>query len=477
VFRIAFARAVAACAVILVAPAARGATDADLEQLRSEIRQLRQSYEARIDALEARVRDAEAAADRAVQASGPLREAPNGVAATPPGVAAATTPTPAAPATASAANAFNPAISAVLEGVYSNLSQDPTRYALAGFGLGEDVSPGRRGLGLGESEVTLAASVDPRFSGSLTVALTPENTVSVEEAYGVANGLASGAVPKFGRFFSGIGYLNEQHQHAWDFYDAPLAYQVFFGGQYATDGVQVKWLAPTDEFLEFGAEVGNGDSFPGSARNRNGIGAGSLFVHAGGDVGPSHSWRAGLSYVDTRAAGRDTTQFDAAGNFVHTSFTGKSRMAIADFVWKYAPNGNSLTTNFKLQGEYFWRRERGDLTYDADGALGLTQTAGYASAQGGGYLQGVWQFMPMWRAGLRYDRLNPGTPDYGRNDAFLALGGFHPQRYTFMVDWTPSEFSRIRLQYARNEMRPDVTDHEWFLQYILTLGAHGAHKF
>jgi hypothetical protein len=284
-------------------------------------------------------------------------------------------------------------------------------------------------------------------------------------------------VPKFGRFFSGVGYLNEQHQHAWDFYDAPLAYQALLGGQYATDGVQLKWLAPTDEFLEFGAEFGNGDSFPGSARNRNGVGAASVFVHTGGDVGASHSWRAGLSYVDTRSDARDTTQVDAAGNLVHTAFSGKSRLAIADFIWKYAPNGNAMDTNFKVQAEYLWRRERGDLTYDSDGALGLTQTAPYASAQSGWYLQGVWQFMPLWRAGLRYDRLNPGRPDYGFNDPFLATSGFHPQRYALMVDWTPSEFSRFRLQYARNELRDGVTDNEWFLQYILTLGAHGAHKF
>ena len=468
-FRIPFARAALASA-LTVAPAAHAASDADLSQLREEIRQLRQNYEARIEALEARVKDAESVANRAAQTQVP---APPPVAALAPPVAS----TAAAGAPANAANAFNPAISAVLEGVYSNLSQDPARYGLAGFGLADDVSPGRRGLGLGESEFTLSANVDTRFAGNLTVALTPQNTVSVEEAYGLVNGLASGVVPKFGRFFSGIGYLNEQHQHAWDFYDAPLAYQAFLGGQYATDGAQVKWLAPTDQFLEFGAEIGNGDSFPGSARNRNGVGAADVFVHTGGDVGQSHSWRAGLSYLDARAGDRDTTQFDAAGNLVQTQFAGKSRLALADFIWKYAPNGNAQNTNFKLQAEYFWRRERGDLTYDADAGLGLTQTAPYASTQSGGYLQGVWQFMPMWRVGLRYDRLNPGDPDYGANDAYLAMPGFHPQRYTFMVDWTPSEFSRVRLQYARNDMRPDVTDNEWFLQYILTLGAHGAHKF
>ncbi|HLX30978.1 MAG TPA: TonB-dependent receptor [Casimicrobiaceae bacterium] len=476
--RSAFARAAMACALI-VAPAARAASDEDLAQLREEIRQLRQAYEARIDALEARVKDAEAAAKAAQARETPPAPSTAGTTppptpgAAPPVVASATAPV----APGSAANAFNPAISAVLEGVYSNLSQDPNRYGLAGFPLTSDVSPGHRGLGIGESEFTLSANVDTRFSGALTVALTPENTVSVEEAYGIANGLASGVVPKFGRFFSGIGYLNEQHQHAWDFYDAPLAYQAFLGGQYDNDGLQVKWLAPTDQFLEFGAEIGNGDNFPASARNRNGIGAADVFLHTGGDVGDSHSWRAGLSYLDARAGDRDTTQFDATGNLVDTRFTGKSRVALADFVWKYAPHGNPLTTNFKLQAEYFWRREHGDLTYDADGALRLTQTAPYASVQSGGYVQAVYQFMPMWRAGLRYDRLFPGTPNFGANAPFLATPAFHPQRYTFMVDWTPSEFSRIRLQYARNNVRPDVTDNEWFLQYILTLGAHGAHKF
>ena len=466
--RVAFARAALAAALV-VAPAAHAASDAELSQLRDEIRALRESYEARIEALEARVKAAETAADRA------SAEAQKASTATPTPPVAATPPPPGAPG--NAANAFNPAISAVLEGVYSNLSQDPKRYALSGFGLTEDVGPGRRGLSLGESEITLGANVDPLFAGSLTIAYTPENTVSVEEAYGIATSVGNGIVPKFGRFFSGIGYLNEQHQHAWDFYDAPLAYQAFLGGQYGTDGAQVKWLAPTDQFLEFGAEIGNGDNFPGSTRNRNGIGAFDAFVHTGGDIGASHSWRAGLSYLDIRAGGRDTTQFDAFGNFVATRFTGKSRLAIADFVWKYAPNGNSLDTNFKVQGEYFWRRERGDLTYDADGSFGGPQTAAYTAVQNGGYLQGVWQFRPMWRVGWRYDRLNPGSPDYGANAPFLATPTFHPQRYTFMVDWTPSEFSRFRVQYARNDIRPDVTDDEWFLQYILTLGAHGAHKF
>ena len=241
--------------------------------------------------------------------------------------------------------------------------------------------------------------------------------------------------------------------------------------------LQVKWVAPTDTLLEFGAEIGNGDAFPGSPRNSNSVGAWSAFVHAGGDVGASSSWRAGVSYLETRAVDRVGKLPDTAGNIAQTSFGGKTHTTIADFILKYAPDGNATRTNFKLQGEYFWQRASGDLTYDSDGALGLTQTDAYSANQSGWYLQGIWQFMPMWRVGVRYDRLNQGTPEYGANAAFLATDPFSPQRATVMFDWTPSEFSRVRIQYAQNKERPSFTDNQFFLQYILTLGAHGAHKF
>ena len=236
-------------------------------------------------------------------------------------------------------------------------------------------------------------------------------------------------------------------------------------------------MAPIEQYLEFGAEVGNGDNFPGTFRNTNGANDVVAYAHTGGDIGESHSWRAGVSYLHTRAQDRESTVTDAQGRSVDTGFTGTSNVAGIDFIWKYAPYGNAQETNFKLQGEYFWMRQNGDLTYDRDGALGLTQTGSYRSNQSGWYFQGVWQFMPYWRVGARYDRLNPGSPDYGINASYLDAPVFHPERYTLMFDWTPSEFSRWRLQFAQSRNQPGITDNEIFLQYILTLGAHGAHKF
>ncbi|MDQ6620798.1 MAG: OprO/OprP family phosphate-selective porin [Pseudomonadota bacterium] len=478
VFRTAFCLAVA-CTVI-IPRVAWSATDPELAQMREEIRVLRAQYEARIRALEQKLETlqplpASAATPRSLKEEGPRASVDSGSGV--PGNEATVTP-PANISSGPAASgiaAFNPAISVVLQGTYANLSRDPQRYSLAGFQKADEVSPGRRGLGVGESELTMSANVDDRFAGNLIVSLTPDNRVSIEEAYGFMPSLSNGLVPKFGRFLSGVGYLNEQHQHAWDFVDAPLAYQALLGGQFAQDGAQLKWIAPTDQFLEFGAEIGNGDSFPGSFRNRNGAGALALFGHTGGDIGASHSWRAGVSYLETRAADRAATVLGPTRDLVDVGFSGTSRLVIADFVWKYAPNGNSRERNFKLQGEYLWRRERGDVTVDT--AATGAQPAPFASRQSGWYMQGTYQFQPYWRVGARYDRLDPGTPRYAGNADLLDMSTFRSNRAAVMLDYTPSEFTRFRLQYADSKTRGDASDRQLYLQYILTLGAHGAHRF
>ena len=459
---------------LLAASAAHAAADADLAQIRDEIRQLKESYEARIQALEQRLREAEA---RTVGATSPPAAPQLGA---PPTVATRRQPrTRAARAVPSRRrlSAFNPAISAVLQGVYTNLSQDPDRYAIHGFVPGGDIAPPKRGFSIAESELGLSASVDDKIFGNLIFSLTPDNTIEVEEAYGVFTAVPNGFTPKIGRFLSAIGYLNDQHQHVWDFFDAPLPYQAFLGGQFKSDGLQLKWVAPTETFLEFGGEIGDGSSFPGTDRNKNGIGSGAAYVHAGGDIGTSNSWRAGLSYLQLRPNGREYAQDDLAGNSAQLAFSGKSQLAIADFVWKWAPNGNAMDTNFKLQGEYFWRKENGDLTYDSDGALGLTSTSTYSSRSAAGTSTAS---TSSCRTGA-WARGTTGSPraasNYGANGIYLAQDSFNPQRYSVMLDYTPSEFSRFRVQWQQSKVRPDVTDNQLFVQYILTLGAHGAHKF
>ena len=372
---------------------------------------------------------------------------------------------------ASGEGAYNPAIALILSGTYGQLKQD-TAIPITGFAMATNNTGYTQGFSLKESELGIAANIDPQFRGIATIALDPDGGLAVENAFVQTTALGNGLNFKMGRYFSGLGYLNEQHAHAWDFVDQPLVYRTLWDNQLGEDGVQLKWLAPTDTFIEIGGELGRGRGFPGSDRQRkNGAGSGVLFAHVGDDVGVSHSWRAGFSMHQTRRENAPNTV-----SAVNNSFSGDSKTAGLDFIWKYAPNGNAKETNFKLLGEYFRRRENGLLTYDT-AAANISDS--YAVTQSGWYVQSVYQFMPRWRSALRYDQLDSGTAQIGAlNSANVVSNyGFTPQRTTLMLDFNPSEFSRLRLQVAQDKSRQGLTDHQLFLQYVMSLGAHGAHQF
>jgi hypothetical protein len=423
------------------------AQDSELSKLRESLRQLQQQ----VQELEKRLQDAETTA----------------------------TQTSSRPQTESA---LNPGISAILNGVYSNLQRDPNTYRINGFvpTLGE-VSPGKRGLSLGESELTFTANIDPMFRGTFIASVSPDNEIGVEEGYIQTIGLSKGFTIKAGRFFSAVGYQNQIHAHAWDFTDAPLAMKAFLGNQLNEDGVQFKWVAPTSLYFDVGVELGQGRAFPATERNKNGVGSSNLFSHVGGDIGASTAWQAGLSYLSTSPRDRAFDDVDSAGATVTNSFTGKTNLWVVDGVLKWAPEGNPTYNNFKLQGEYFRRKENGSLTFDTAGAA---LSDGFSSRQSGWYGQGVYQFLPQWRVGYRYDQLNSGTTNIGLVSSgalsaadFPILAAYKPKRHTTMVDWSPSEFSRVRLQFARDYSRMNEPDNQMFLQYIVSLGAHGAHRF
>lgn len=456
--------------------AAQAANDTELAEIRRQLQQMKESYEQRIASLEQKLAQTEATAAKAEsvakEAESTAREA---------SLRPTVANTPSAAGASAAANGFNPEISLVLQGQYRNMKDVPNR-RLSGFWPTDINDP--RGFSIDETELVFAANISPLWRGQVALSLV-DSEVEVEEAYFQSLGLGYGLGLKGGRYRSGIGYLNQQHAHTWDFADAPLMYKAMFGqaAAFTEDGVQMKWLAPTPIFLEFGAEVSNGANYPGTDNNKNGSNAGAVFAHIGDDVGISHSWLAGVSYLDTRAKDRDGSFEAANGTETTGTFNGKSRTWLADFVWKWAPDGNPKYQNFKLQGEYFSRKENGSFdclstatpTVGCNGGAGVTSN--YDARQSGWYLQGVYQFTPHWRVGLRYDQLDPGTRDLGANQGNLLADNHHPKRTTLMADYTWDEFSRVRLQFAQDKAMQGITDNQVWLQYIMSLGAHGAHKY
>ena len=468
--------AIAVAAGLGLSQPALAVSDQDLKDLREQVRELKEQYRKRIEALEQRLLQAEQAAGKAEATAGKAQEA-----AVQAAIRSGSRP--------AGENAMNPGVSLILNGVYSNLSQDPAGFKIDGFvpTMGE-VGPPVRGLSLGESELAFSANIDPHFRGALIAAISPdEGSAEIEEGYIQTLSLSNGFTLKAGRFFSGVGYQNQVHAHAWDFADVPLASKVFLGGQLAEDGVQLKWVAPTDLYVDVGLELGRGRKFPGGpdgGRNKNGFGSSNVFAHIGGDIGTGTAWQAGVSYLSTSPQDRTFDDPDSTGATVTNRISGKSRLWVLDGILKWAPNRNPTSTSFKLQGEYFRRREDGNLTYDSLAQSLGTQTGGFASRQSGWYLQAVYQFVPMWRAGYRYDRLNSGTTGLGLVASgalgaadFPILGAYNPTRHTVMLDWSPRELSRLGLQFARDHYRQDATYNQVLLQYIMSLGAHGAHKF
>lgn len=371
-------------------------------------------------------------------------------------VAAVAAPEPAAAGNANG-NAFNPAISMILTGQYAHHSLDPEDYERSGFPLVGEGGPGEQGLALGESEVSLSANIDDKFYGQMTLAFGSEDgqvEVGIEEAYIDTLALPGGLSLRAGRFFSNIGYLNSHHAHTDAFVDRPLAYQAFVGNQYGDDGVQLRWVAPTDLYLELGGELLRGENYPAGGAENQGVGVHTAFAHVGGDVGIENSWLAGISVLQADSAGAED------------GFSGEQTLYVADATWKWAPRGNTKDGGVTLRGEYFFDDRDGTYTDVSDAEPEQL----WRGQRRGAYLEGVYRINRSWDTGYRYDRLwaDQDGPQASDHD---------PVRNSLMLTWRNSEFSLIRLQYSRDEPNPDDTDNAIYLQYQTSLGAHGAHKF
>ncbi len=380
------------------------------------------------------------------------------------------------------ANSLNPSVSLTLEGQYADFGRDPHDYQLSGFTLvGEAAELGENGPSLGHSELVIAASVDHLFTGQMTLGIAEhegEIELELEEAFVETLGLGVGFTLKMGRFLSGVGHHNERHAETWDFADAALIQRGLWGEVYYDDGVSVKWVAPTPVYLELATELLAGRGFVGGHGHEEGedeaeeeeaeaptINARMYRVRVGFDAGASHSFLFGASYHDVATLQR------VIGDIEHHE--GTSTTQGLSFVYKWSPDGNLAQRHINVIFEHFARDEDGALEMDPD-------VEGTVERElSGWYLQANWLFTRQWRVGARFEALSSSLG--GTNTALLAAsgyasGGHDPRKTSVVLDWLPSEFSRVRLQIARDESTQDVFT-EVRLGYTFSIGAHGGHAY
>lgn len=432
---------------LTLTPQAMAADAADTRALLQEIKALKKSYESRTAELEKKIKKLE---ENQTEQSGKTR--------------------------ASAAsnriiknNSFNPSIGVILNGRASSFTRSTSE--IAGFGVAEEGERSKEGLSVEESELNFSANVDDKFYGSVTAALVREDgadKVEVEEAYIQTlpgTGLPDGIRVKAGRAFWTFGYLNEHHAHSDDFADRPLPNRVYLNKNFNDDGAEVSYVLPTDFYSEIGGGVFRGDDFPAGGSS-SGLGSWSAYARTGGDIGDSQSWRIGGYFLHSDANSRKT-------NEDMVTFVGNSQLYGADVRYTWAPTGNARNQEVIAQAEFFYRDEDG--TYN-DASAG-TGTVAFSDSSFGWYAQAVYKFARAWRVGVRYSQLHtPDTPT-GLAGSALDAQGHDPYNIALMGDWTNSEFGRIRFQYNREILDRGDTDNQFLVQYVMSIGAHGAHPY
>lgn len=357
---------------------------------------------------------------------------------------------------------MNPAISAILDTFYyrSSLSKAELQSrSIPGYATAEE--PYTKGFNLRSLELSIFAPVDPYFNFYATIPVEEEK-VELEEAYFVTTSLPAGFQVKGGKFKSGFGRFNALHTHAWDFVDPPLVYKSFLGGEGLIEkGAQLTYLPPFPIYTILGAEVLQGENAvlygPDAG---SGPHAYTGFIKNSFDFAGDHTVLFGVSVT----GGKSQTGSFAAD----TEFRGNSALYGAELTYKWKP---SKKTSLVFQGEYLYRHQNGDLT---DSTVGTTEA--FNRDQDGVYAQALYQY-ERWRLGARYDRLAIFKDEVFRGGERVQYAG-HPYRWSGSLEFNPTEFSRIRLQY--NYDKPagaEKENHEIFLQMILGIGAHGAHPF
>lgn len=422
------------------------AQNADSAAIMKEINALKRSYEERLKALESRIsvlnQQSNAAKSKNTVKGTSIRKIKN--------------------------NSFNPSIGIVLNGKLADYSK--TSSEIAGFGVAHEGERGREGLGIGETELNFSANADDKFYGSMTAAIVREDgsdKIELEEAYvetlpGL--GLASGLRLKAGRAFWSIGYLNEIHAHADDFADRPLPYRAYLNKAYNDDGAQLSLVLPTDQYLEVGTGIFRGEDFPFGSTT-SGRSAHSGYIRTGGDIGSGSSWRLGFSTLIGTTDGRNSNEDTV-------TFVGDSNIYAVDGRVILRPKGNSKN-EIILQGEYFRRDEDGQYTDTENSATSVN----FDGTSHGYYAQAVLKTSPRWRVGARYSKLSPADVPAGLVGTALDPSGHDPVTYSLMADWTNSEYGRLRLQYNHEEFSQNDADNQLILQYVVSIGAHGAHPF
>lgn len=301
-----------------------------------------------------------------------------------------------------------------------------------------------RRLDLREAEFGVYGPIDHGFDGNLSFAAHNESGeyhLEVHEAYLASSTLLPNVRLKAGKFFLGVGRLNQFHRHDWPFITAPKAHELYFAEEAASDtGLQANALLP---FLPIYTELTLGLT--------NGWTYGHSHNQGAKPTQPTHYARLGNFYSVGENGGLQTG-FNYLGR--HSRSDGEMRLFGLDLTAKWK-EGAILT--WLVQSELYGRNLR------APGA-GLERSFG-------GYLYGQRHAFGGLYGGLRLDGYTVATSPERNLDYSVAP----------LLVYRHSEFAQFKASYQwdfeKRGHKDSIADHVLLVQAVFLLGDHPTHDF
>ena len=326
------------------------------------------------------------------------------------------------------------------------------------------------GITLQEVELRLSANADPYFRYDVALAAhTHEGQLEVgfEEAF-----LSTLTIPdltvRAGKLLVNFGKANLQHAHARRFVDAPRPLSHVFGADHLLGtGISLDYLAPLPFYTELNLQAVHA-GWTGGAHGHEAHGAetdGEAEEH-GEDTKALVDLISYVAHLETFFDLTDALSLELGGSTLFHKDTHGHWQGVwgADLTLKWVPTDAARYTSFEWITEYMHGR-RDEIARD-----GLYTGFRYQMAQ-------------RWWIQLR--------------GAVLDLAGEAEEkgvRGSLLLAFAPSERTAIRLQYAYEDVLEGDDDHggdaehahdehdaeavhEFFLQVIVSIGAHPAHAY
>jgi hypothetical protein len=364
------------------------------------------------------------------------------------------------------------------------------------FLQGGEHDPNQRGFTFQQLELGFKGAVDPFFTGEAYLVYfidsEGESRFELEEAFATTQQLPFGLEEhglqlELGQFFTAFGRQNQQHPHQWDWQDQPIVLSRFFGGDgMRQTGIAARWLTPLPWYSEL------------TFTSQNADGETMVSFLANDEVFETRSV-AGRPFAEPSVSSVDDLVYTTRlVNAFDLSDTWSTQLGMS---WATGPNATGRRTNIvggdvvakwipvvtdrgwpfvELQGEFLYRH------YDVGSFSGCLEEAedcmpvmvpGETLRDYGFYGQALWGFRRGWAMGLRVEHASANNGDLlsHNNDPFRD----NRWRFSPLVSFYPSEFSRLRLQYNLDHASSfdDDTNHTVWAGIEFLFGAHPAHAY